>query len=43
MGGVPTQCLYQMLHPGLSEGIIDGLENPPAVLYGGKFFEVAKI
>lgn len=42
MGGVPTPMSLADVYPGLSEGIIDGLENPPAVLYGGKFFEVAK-
>lgn len=42
MGGVPTPMSLSDVYPGLSEGIIDGLENPPAVLYGGKFFEVAK-
>lgn len=42
MGGVPTPMSLSDVYPGLSEGIIDGLENPTVVLFGGKFFEVAK-
>lgn len=42
MGGVPTPMSLSDVYPGLSEGIIDGLENPAVVLFGGKFFEVAK-
>ncbi|MCX2961188.1 C4-dicarboxylate TRAP transporter substrate-binding protein [Rodentibacter caecimuris] len=42
MGGVPTPMSLSDIYPGLSEGIIDGLENPTVVLYGGKFYEVAK-
>ncbi|MDA3978129.1 TRAP transporter substrate-binding protein DctP [Gallibacterium sp. AGMB14963] len=42
MGGVPTPMSLADVYPGLSEGIIDGLENPTVVLYGGKFYEVAK-
>lgn len=42
MGGVPTPMSLSDVYPGLSEGIIDGLENPTVVLYGGKFYEVAK-
>ncbi|TCP96548.1 tripartite ATP-independent transporter DctP family solute receptor [Cricetibacter osteomyelitidis] len=42
MGGVPTPMSLADVYPGLSEGIIDGLENPSVVLYGGKFYEVAK-
>ncbi|OOF63540.1 C4-dicarboxylate TRAP transporter substrate-binding protein [Rodentibacter sp. Ppn85] len=42
MGGVPTPMSLSDVYPGLSEGIIEGLENPTVVLYGGKFYEVAK-
>ena len=42
MGGVPTPMSLADVYPALSEGMIDGLENPTAVLFGGKFFEVAK-
>lgn len=42
MGGVPTPMSLADVYPGLSEGIIDGLENPTVVLFGGKFYEVAK-
>ncbi len=42
MGGVPTPMSLADVYPGLSESIIDGLENPTVVLFGGKFYEVAK-
>ncbi|MGR6980354.1 C4-dicarboxylate TRAP transporter substrate-binding protein [Testudinibacter sp. P27/CKL/0425] len=42
MGGVPTPMSLADVYPGLSEGIIDGLENPTVVLFGEKFYEVAK-
>ncbi|PJG85198.1 C4-dicarboxylate TRAP transporter substrate-binding protein [Conservatibacter flavescens] len=42
MGGTPTPMSLADVYPGLSEGIIDGLENPAVVLFGGKFYEVAK-
>lgn len=42
MGGVPTPMSLADVYPALSEGMIDGLENPTVVLFGGKFFEVAK-
>ncbi|XAW87374.1 TRAP transporter substrate-binding protein DctP [Vibrio sp. CDRSL-10 TSBA] len=30
------------VYPGLSQGVIEGVENPAVVLFGGKFYEVAK-
>jgi len=42
MGGVPTPMSLADVYPGLSQGVIDGVENPAVVLYGGKFHEVAK-
>lgn len=42
MGGVPAPMSLSDVYPGLSQGVIDGVENPAVVLYGGKFHEVAK-
>ncbi|WP_409438850.1 C4-dicarboxylate TRAP transporter substrate-binding protein [Psychromonas sp. GE-S-Ul-11] len=42
MGAVPTPMSLADVYPGIAQGVISGVENPPAVLYGGKFYEVAK-
>lgn len=42
MGGVPTPMSLADVYPGLSQGVIEGVENPAVVLHGGKFYEVAK-
>ncbi|MCE0492423.1 C4-dicarboxylate TRAP transporter substrate-binding protein [Vibrio salinus] len=42
MGGVPTPMSLADVYPALSQGVIEGVENPAVVLYGGKFYEVAK-
>ncbi|WP_417880520.1 C4-dicarboxylate TRAP transporter substrate-binding protein [Vibrio sp.] len=42
MGGVPTPMSLSDVYPGLSQGVIDGVENPAVVLQGGKFYEVVK-
>ncbi|QMV13617.1 C4-dicarboxylate TRAP transporter substrate-binding protein [Vibrio spartinae] len=42
MGGIPTPMSLSDVYPALSQGVIDGVENPAVVLYGGKFYEVAK-
>lgn len=42
MGGVPTPMSLSDVYPGLSQGVIEGVENPAVVLFGGKFYEVAK-
>ncbi|WP_432454136.1 MULTISPECIES: C4-dicarboxylate TRAP transporter substrate-binding protein [unclassified Agarivorans] len=42
MGGVPAPMSLSDVYPGLSQGVIDGVENPAVVLLGGKFYEVVK-
>ncbi len=42
MGGVPTPMSLADVYPGLSQGVIEGVENPSVVLHGGKFHEVVK-
>jgi len=42
MGAVPTPMSLSDVYPGIAQGVISGVENPPAVLFGGKFYEVAK-
>ncbi|MDP2489785.1 MULTISPECIES: C4-dicarboxylate TRAP transporter substrate-binding protein [Vibrio] len=42
MGGVPTPMSLADVYPGLSQGVIEGVENPAVVLQGGKFYEVVK-
>lgn len=42
MGGVPTPMSLADVYPGLSQGVIEGVENPAVVLHGGKFHEVVK-
>ncbi|WP_262927219.1 C4-dicarboxylate TRAP transporter substrate-binding protein [Phytohalomonas tamaricis] len=42
MGAVPTPMALGDVYPALAQGMVDGVENPPAVLYGGKFYEVVK-
>jgi TRAP-type C4-dicarboxylate transport system substrate-binding protein len=42
MGAVPTPMSLSDVYPGLSQGVIEGVENPAVVLFGGKFYEVAK-
>ncbi|MGF1868416.1 C4-dicarboxylate TRAP transporter substrate-binding protein [Photobacterium indicum] len=42
MGGVPTPMSLADVYPGISQGVIEGVENPAVVLQGGKFYEVAK-
>lgn len=42
MGGVPTPMSLSDVYPGLSQGVIEGVENPAVVLQGGKFYEVVK-
>lgn len=40
MGGVPTPMSLGDVYPALAQGLVDGVENPLPVLYGGKFHEV---
>ena len=42
IGAVPTPMALSEAYTSMSQGIVDGIENPPATLYGGKFFEQAK-
>ncbi|MGX9522793.1 C4-dicarboxylate TRAP transporter substrate-binding protein [Vibrio mediterranei] len=42
MGAVPTPMSLSDVYPGLSQGVIEGVENPAVVLFGGKFYEVAE-
>ena len=42
MGGTPTPMALSEVYPGLSQKVIDGVENPISVLYGGKFHEQVK-
>ncbi|WP_251978640.1 C4-dicarboxylate TRAP transporter substrate-binding protein [Salinicola avicenniae] len=42
MGAVPTPMSLGDVYPALAQGLVDGVENPLPVLYGGKFQEVVK-
>lgn len=42
MGGVPTPMPLSEVYPALTQGVIDGAENPLPVLTGAKLHEVAK-
>ncbi|HZK55202.1 MAG TPA: C4-dicarboxylate TRAP transporter substrate-binding protein [Desulfosporosinus sp.] len=42
MGATPTPMPLGDVYTSLSQGVIDGVENPLAVLYGGKFHEAVK-
>ncbi|MGH7005852.1 MAG: C4-dicarboxylate TRAP transporter substrate-binding protein, partial [Alphaproteobacteria bacterium] len=42
MGATPTPMPLGETFPALAQGVIDGVENPIAVLYGQKFHEEAK-
>ena len=42
MGATPTPLPLGDVYTALQQGVVDGVENPLSVLYGGKFHEVAK-
>ena len=42
MGASPTPLPLGDVYTALQQGVVDGVENPLPVLYGGKFHEVAK-
>lgn len=42
MGATPTPMPLGDVYPALTQGMIDGVENPVAVLYGQKLYEQAK-
>lgn len=42
MGATPTPMPLGDVYTSLTQGVIDGVENPLSVLYGGKFHEAVK-
>ncbi len=42
MGATPTPMPLGDVYPALTQGMIDGVENPVSVLYGQKLYEQAK-
>ena len=42
MGAIPTPMALSEVYVGLSQGVVDGQENPPAVILSQKFYEVQK-
>ena len=42
LGGTPTPMPLGDVYPALTQGVIDGVENPIAVLFGQKLYEPAK-
>ncbi|WP_432415182.1 C4-dicarboxylate TRAP transporter substrate-binding protein [Chromohalobacter israelensis] len=42
MGATPTPMSLGDVYPALAQGMVDGVENPTPVLFGGKFHEVVK-
>lgn len=42
MGATATPLPLGEVYPALTQGLVDGVENPIPVLYGGKFYEQAK-
>lgn len=42
MGAIPTPMSLGDVYPALAQGMVDGLENPVPVLFGGKYYEVVK-
>lgn len=42
MGATPAPMAFGDLYPALSQGVVDGAENPLPVLYGAKLHEPAK-
>jgi tripartite ATP-independent transporter DctP family solute receptor len=42
LGGTPTPMPLGDVYPALTQGVIDGVENPLPVLYGQKLYEQAK-
>ncbi|WP_457808898.1 C4-dicarboxylate TRAP transporter substrate-binding protein [Kushneria sp. EE4] len=42
MGAIPTPMSLGDVYPALAQGMVSGVENPPSVLFGGKFYEVVK-
>ncbi len=42
MGAIPTPMALSEVYVALSQGVVDGQENPPAVILSQKFYEVQK-
>lgn len=42
VGAVPTPMPLSEAYTAISQGIVEGIENPPGTLYGGKFYEPLK-
>ncbi|MFG6138077.1 C4-dicarboxylate TRAP transporter substrate-binding protein [Halomonas sp. B23F22_10] len=42
MGATPTPMSLGDVYPALAQGMVDGVENPTPVLFGGKFQEVVQ-
>ena len=42
LGGIVTQIAFPELYLALSQGVVDGEENPIAVIYFNKYYEVQK-
>jgi TRAP-type C4-dicarboxylate transport system substrate-binding protein len=42
LGGIVTQIAFPELYLALSQGVVDGEENPIATIYFSKFYEVQK-
>lgn len=41
LGASPTPMAYTEVYPAMQQGVIDGLENPPGVVYTQKLWEIA--
>ncbi len=42
VGAVPTPMPLSEAYTAITQGIVEGIENPPGTLYGGKFYEPLK-
>jgi tripartite ATP-independent transporter DctP family solute receptor len=42
LGGSPTPISWGELYSALQQGVVDGQENPPGLVYDSKFYEVQK-
>jgi tripartite ATP-independent transporter DctP family solute receptor len=42
LGGNPTPMAFGELYTALSQGTVDGQENPPSIIYASKLYEVQK-
>lgn len=42
LGGSPTPISWGELYSAMQQGVVDGQENPPGLIYDSKFYEVQK-